>query len=505
MVTVQEWVEFLNSEAASDPKDLYREEMSSWITCEGRNGFYHYKIVSPQESNKAITYVSYENAQLYCNWLESGKKVSCKEQVNYDLNPISSDDIVSTMPSVHYYIPTNDEYQKARFYDPKGLDNHGIYQPTLTDSYGIVPLENNIREWTSTMDHENPMIRGNSDHAFDTSSAHEGKEDLGFRVVRMSHISTDHERESQRQHEIDYDNKNLYDNRKSASECMENSTTYSNKSQDELNNGNKDESISYKKIAEGYEQADAIYKSASECIENSMTFSKISQNKLNNGNKDESISYKKIAEGYEQADAIYKSAAKCIENSMTFSNVSQDELNNGSKDESISYKKIADDYEQTATFYKSAAECMKDSMTYSNKSQDELNKGKREESISSKEIADGYELAAAFYITSLEVGMSQRQFDVNESNLLYNAGEYEKEILTCLINNDQKPKEKFQDAISSALQALQYYRNGDENEGYNYAQQAEQYYKDGEKLIKNDTLTLSSVSRFNKHSNSFEY
>jgi hypothetical protein len=89
--------------------------------------------------------------------------------------------------------------------------------------------------------------------------------------------------------------------------------------------------------------------------------------------------------------------------------------------------------------------------------------------------------------------------------LLYNAGEYEKEILTCLINNDQKPKEKFQDAISSTLQALQYYRNGDENEGYIYAQQAEQCYDDGKKLIKNDTLTLSSVSPFNKHSNSFEY
>jgi len=214
------------------------------------------------------------------------------------------------------------------------------------------------------------MIRGNSDHAFDTSSDNEGKEDLGFRVVRVSNIPIDHEQESQRQHEIDYDTK---------------------KSQDPEN-------------------------------------------------------------------------AWCL-----------------------------------------ASKCMEQSLTYFKKSQDELHKVNKDESILYKKIADGYELAAAFYITSLAVETTQQQSNDNKPVLLYNAGEYEKEILTCLINHDQIPIENFTDAISNALIALQYYRDGDENEGYKYALQATKCYDDGEKLIKNDTLTISSLSPFNKYSNSFEY
>lgn len=74
-VTVGEWVNFLNSVAATeDPHSLYNEKMGSWITQQEKDSFYCYQLVDTATRSKPITHVSYESAQRYCNWQENGKK-----------------------------------------------------------------------------------------------------------------------------------------------------------------------------------------------------------------------------------------------------------------------------------------------------------------------------------------------------------------------------------------------------------------------------------------------
>ena len=75
-VTNGQWVEFLNTVAATDPHGLYSEEMDNTprggITRSGSSGSYRYAPVEFM-ANKPVFYVNFYDALRYINWLHNGR------------------------------------------------------------------------------------------------------------------------------------------------------------------------------------------------------------------------------------------------------------------------------------------------------------------------------------------------------------------------------------------------------------------------------------------------
>lgn len=153
-VTNDEYAEFLNNVASIDEYNLYDSFMGSnargGITRHGTSGNYTY-TVKPNMGNKPVIYVSWFNCARYCNWLTNGKPTG--EQNNYtteggvyNLNGANSTEIIlksSVEPfkikskEAAYYIPTEDEWYKAAFYDATLNGGNGGYWTYATKSNSV--------------------------------------------------------------------------------------------------------------------------------------------------------------------------------------------------------------------------------------------------------------------------------------------------------------------------------------------------------------------------------
>ena len=146
-VSNAEYSLFLNSAACeSDPHGLYNSKMQ--IRKERKGGKLVYETY-PATANAAVTYVSWYDAIRYCNWLGQSYKISdesLKAQRNKD---------------AQYFLPTEDEWYKAAYYDPKRKkynlyplrDAHKIKnadQLPTKSNYGMLETSDHIWEWTES-------------------------------------------------------------------------------------------------------------------------------------------------------------------------------------------------------------------------------------------------------------------------------------------------------------------------------------------------------------------
>ena len=146
-VSNKEYTLFLNGVASeSDPDGLYNPKMK--IRKEWKDGKYIYEVY-PASANAAVTYVSWYDALRYCNWLGKSYKI-----LNHDL---SAERIVDA----EYFLPTEDEWYKAAYYDPKGKkyklyplrDAHKMENSDRLESkssYGMMETSDHIWEWTES-------------------------------------------------------------------------------------------------------------------------------------------------------------------------------------------------------------------------------------------------------------------------------------------------------------------------------------------------------------------
>jgi formylglycine-generating enzyme required for sulfatase activity len=135
-VTSAEYAEFLNAKAASDPLGLYSPDMAtaSGITRSGSAGSYSYSVV-PGRENKPISVVTYFDALRFANWLHNGQGAGDTETGAYTLHggtPIPSNLLVERNPGATIFVPTEDEWYKAAYYDT-ALQRYFHY-PTGTDT-----------------------------------------------------------------------------------------------------------------------------------------------------------------------------------------------------------------------------------------------------------------------------------------------------------------------------------------------------------------------------------
>ncbi|MCX6879078.1 MAG: SUMF1/EgtB/PvdO family nonheme iron enzyme, partial [Verrucomicrobia bacterium] len=144
--TISQYCGFLNAVAKTDPYNLYSTNMATvtaiaGIARSGVSGSYTYAVV-PGSGNKPITHVSWFDAARFCNWLHNGQPTgaqdaSTTEDGAYTLNGVISGVSVNKNASAKVWIPSEDEWYKAAYYDPNksggGVGGYWQY-PTQSDA-----------------------------------------------------------------------------------------------------------------------------------------------------------------------------------------------------------------------------------------------------------------------------------------------------------------------------------------------------------------------------------
>ena len=147
-VTNAQYTEFLNAVAATDTYGLYNTAMGSdsWggITRSGDSGSYTYSVKAPAVGhgpggsdytydNKPMVYVSFIDAMRFVNWLHNGQGSGGTESGVYTIGT-GTNEVRSA--GAKFWIPSEDEWYKAAYYDPNGNGGSGAYYdyPTSTDT-----------------------------------------------------------------------------------------------------------------------------------------------------------------------------------------------------------------------------------------------------------------------------------------------------------------------------------------------------------------------------------
>lgn len=121
--TIAQYAAFLNAKATTDPYNLYNPNMASnstiaGISRSGTSGSYSYSVIGT--ANRPITFLSWFDAARFTNWLNNGQGSGDTETGAYTLNGATSGTAPArnTGPGVTVWIPTENEWFKAAYYDP---------------------------------------------------------------------------------------------------------------------------------------------------------------------------------------------------------------------------------------------------------------------------------------------------------------------------------------------------------------------------------------------------
>ena len=144
-VTVSQYTAFLNAVAQTDTYSLYNTSMGTdsnigpSISRSGSSGSYSYSVMG-SSGNFPITYVSWFDAARFSNWLNNGEPQTHVEDATttesgaYTLSGTMSGVSVSKNLLAQWYIPSENEWYKAAYYDPSLNSGSGGYWTYATQS-----------------------------------------------------------------------------------------------------------------------------------------------------------------------------------------------------------------------------------------------------------------------------------------------------------------------------------------------------------------------------------
>ena len=153
-VTIGQYVEFLNAVAVTDANGLFVTGMDTdrnirGITQSGSDGSYSYAAAGPDgtsfgqsAANRPITFVSWENAARFANWMANGQPTGAQtagttEDGAYDLSTATITRRATnpnTGAAPTYALPTSDQWYKAAYYSPTLNGGSGGYYDYATQS-----------------------------------------------------------------------------------------------------------------------------------------------------------------------------------------------------------------------------------------------------------------------------------------------------------------------------------------------------------------------------------
>ncbi len=133
-----EYAAFLNARAKTDPNTLWDSRMH--IARSGDEGGYSYTVESGWEK-KPVYYVAAVDAMRYVNWLGNGASDdSDTETGTYMFTGYAT--ASGRSPTADYYLPNDDEWYKAAYYDPTkdGTGGYWLY-PSRTSDPGVLSFQ----------------------------------------------------------------------------------------------------------------------------------------------------------------------------------------------------------------------------------------------------------------------------------------------------------------------------------------------------------------------------
>ncbi len=122
-VTNDQFTEFLNAVAATDTNSLFSTFMGSdprgGITQSGVSGSFTYNVKANMGS-KPVNYVSFFDAMRFVNWLQNGQPAGDQNAATTEAGVYTISDGLSEARSAgtQFFIPTEDEWYKAAYYQP---------------------------------------------------------------------------------------------------------------------------------------------------------------------------------------------------------------------------------------------------------------------------------------------------------------------------------------------------------------------------------------------------
>ena len=131
-VTNAQYGAFLNTKAATDSYGLYNSGMSSYgITRSGSSGSFTYSVTEAL-ANRPVVLISWFDAARMANWMMNSQGNGSTETGSYTLSGATSG-IITKNVGATIYIPTEDEWYKAAYYN-SGSQSYSLY-PNGTDSF----------------------------------------------------------------------------------------------------------------------------------------------------------------------------------------------------------------------------------------------------------------------------------------------------------------------------------------------------------------------------------
>ena len=125
-VTNAQYADFLKAKGASNSAGIYYSGMASYgINQSGSSGSYTYSVTSGYENMPAV-YVTWFDAARFCNWLGNGQGSASMETGAYTLISGQTSGIVTVNPGASIYIPSEDEWYKAAYYNG-GNSTYSLY------------------------------------------------------------------------------------------------------------------------------------------------------------------------------------------------------------------------------------------------------------------------------------------------------------------------------------------------------------------------------------------
>jgi formylglycine-generating enzyme required for sulfatase activity len=137
-VTNAEYAAFLNTVAKSDPHNLMVSGGGEIIR-DGEDGSYTYSVLEGREK-RPVLFVAAVDAMRMANWLSNGGKPDSDTETG--AYTFTDYDVVSKRnPNADYFLPSDDEWYKAAYYDPtkNGTGGYWQYPPKTDDPAKMVP------------------------------------------------------------------------------------------------------------------------------------------------------------------------------------------------------------------------------------------------------------------------------------------------------------------------------------------------------------------------------
>jgi sulfatase modifying factor 1 len=147
-VTIQQYTDFLNAAAKSDPYSLYTTSMGTdlnvaGISRAGAEGAYEYSVIGPSgvtpsgassPGNRPISYVSWFDAARFANWMQNGQGSGSTETGAYTLNGVTSGTAPAVNANATFFIPSENQWYKAAHYKGGGTNAGYWFYATQSNS-----------------------------------------------------------------------------------------------------------------------------------------------------------------------------------------------------------------------------------------------------------------------------------------------------------------------------------------------------------------------------------